>query len=338
MTVVQSPASNESAAAAPPADSIPMPVATEPPRAADPAYLPPLIWTPEVERCTAQAIEWVVSDMPGGTFIGLPLTGKSHFLLYCKKVLPLMLGGSVSHTLWSFMGFLNWNKEDVLRLMMFQSGCRAVHARSYVVLFSRLVDHLLETAQAFGARRFVAFIDEIQELPEPMYQVIRSVTAKVQEEGLCTCTVSVGQVSLSEQVDHLYREGNLRVAGRFFGEAQPFNALTVEEAIAVLANLEGPSRDFTARWFPRLHANGWSLEQIAPHLRRSVLQMSGERGLTREALLPLNYFRPALVRMLRILSARSDRDDGLSEAEVHACLAHQSYARVMHHYVKVSEA
>ncbi len=288
----------------------------------DPLFLPASpIWTPEI-----------VGDMRGGLIKGLPLIGKSHFLLFARKVIPSMLGGGVCVHLWSFLGYACGGKEDVLRSLLLQSGCRAVGARSPAILLARLVDHLASAAHAINASRVLLFVDELQELPIEMYPLLMSITSALQTEGLLPCCISMAQTEIQGRIDELHDQAKLQLIGRFFSQVETYQALSLDDAVETIKNLDS-SQGLTAKWFPELHASGWNLEKLGGPLRESVDLLRAERGLAQQCLLPFSHLRPAIKYMLRTLIQAEDRSKGLTTEQVCDCLVRTGYPAVMHHYI-----
>jgi hypothetical protein len=299
----------------------------------DPLFLPASpIWTPEIDRKVALSIEWIVGDMRGGLIKGLPLIGKSHFLLYARKVIPFMLGGGVCVHLWSFLGYACGGKEDVLRSLLLQSGCRAVGARSPAILLARLVDHLAGAAQAINASRVLLLVDELQELPIEMYPLLMSITSALQTEGLLPCCISMAQTEIQGRIDELHDQAKLQLIGRFFSQVETYQALSLDDTVETIKNLDA-SQGLTAKWFPELHANGWNLEKLGSPLRESVDLLRAERGLAQQCLLPFSHLRPAIKYMLRTLMQAEDGSKGLTTEQVCDCLVRTGYPAVMHHYI-----
>jgi hypothetical protein len=301
----------------------------------DPQYLPStVLWTPEIEKKVATSIEWIVSDMRGGLLKGLPLVGKSHFLIYAKQVIPPLLGGAVSIQHWSFLSYAGGGADEVLRLLMLQSGCRAVNARSPATLHIRLIDHLAERADAVGATRIVMLVDELQRLPAELYPVLMSVTSTLETGRFRPCVISMAQIEMQDQVDDFHEQAKLQVIGRFFAGVETFEALSVEDAIETMKNLEGGNGHFTSRWLPHLHERGWSLEKLGPPLRESMKRLQTEMGLSRPLLLPFNYLRPAMKFMFRMLVHVPECVGGLNADHVYECLRRSGYFPVAQHYVQ----
>lgn len=303
----------------------------------DPQYLPyaPL-WTPVIERNLAMLLEWIVADMRGCLFAGRPLVGKSHFLLYAKRAIPPLLGVAAIQ-LWSFLGYACGSKEEVLRSLLLQSGCRAATPRSPSVLLDRLINHLVGAAQSIGSRRVVLLIDELQELPPDMYPVLMSIVSALQTQGLVPCCISMAQPEIQERIQDLYDQAKLQVIGRFFSQVKRFDALTVAEAIETIRNIDEPDAAFTERWFPHLRDIGWSLGQLGPPLQASIDELRAQKGLPQQVLIPFSHLRPALKFMFRMLANVPECQAGLTKEHVLECLERTGYPQVMHHYIATEE-
>ncbi len=303
----------------------------------DPQYLPyaPL-WTPVIERNLAMLLEWIVADMRGCLFAGRPLVGKSHFLLYAKRAIPPLLGGAVIQ-LWSFLGYACGSKEEVLRSLLLQSGCRAATARSPSVLLDRLINHLVSAAQSIGSRRVVLLIDELQELPPDMYPVLMSIVSGLQTYGLVPCCISMAQPEIQERIQDLHDQAKLQVIGRFFSQVKRFDALTIDEAIETIRNIDAPDAAFTAKWFPHLRDIGWSLDRLGPPLHASIDELRAQKGLAQQVLIPFNHLRPALKFMFRMLANVPECQEGLTKEHVLECLERTGYPQVMHHYIATED-
>lgn len=303
----------------------------------DPQYLPYTpIWTPVIERNLALLLEWIVADMRGCLFVGRPLVGKSHFLLYAKKAIPPLLGGAVIQ-LWSFLAYACGSEEEVLRSLLLQSGCRAATARSPSVLFDRLMNHLVSAAQSIGSRRVVFLIDELQELPPDMYSVLMSIVSGLQTRELVPCCISMAQPEIQDHIQDMHDKPKLQVIGRFFSQVKRFDALTVDEAIETIRNIDEPNAAFTAKWFPHLREIGWSLDQIGPPLHASIDELRAQKGLAQQVLIPFSHLRPALKFMFRMLANVPECQAGLTKEHVIECLERTGYPQVMHHYIATEE-
>ena len=299
----------------------------------DPQYLPyaPL-WTPVIERNLAMLLEWIVADMRGCLFAGRPLVGKSHFLLYAKRAIPPLLGGAVIQ-LWSFLGYACGSKEEVLRSLLLQSGCRAATARSPSVLLDRLINHLVSAAQSIGSRRVVLLIDELQELPPDMYPVLMSIVSGLQTYGLVPCCISMAQPEIQERIQDLHDQAKLQVIGRFFSQVKRFDALTIDEAIETIRNIDAPDAAFTAKWFPHLR----DIDRLGPPLHASIDELWAQKGLAQQVLIPFNHLRPALKFMFRMLANVPECQEGLTKEHVLECLERTGYPQVMHHYIATED-
>ena len=322
---------------APEEEALPGAPAAGAPGGHDPQYLPfaPL-WTPVIERNLAMLLEWIVADMRGCLFAGRPLVGKSHFLLYAKKAIPPLLGGAVIQ-LWSFLGYACGSKEEVLRSLLLQSGCRAATARSPSVLLDRLINHLVSAAQSIGSRRVVLLIDELQELPPDMYPVLMSIVSWLQTHGLVPCCISMAQPEIQERIQDLHDQAKLQVIGRFFSQVKRFDALTVDEAIETIRNIDAPNAAFTEKWFPNLRDIGWSLDRLGPPLQASIDELRAQKGLAQQVLIPFNHLRPALKFMFRMLANVPECQEGLTKEHVLECLERTGYPQVMCHYVATED-
>lgn len=303
----------------------------------DPQYLPytPL-WTPVIERNLAMLLEWIVADMRGCVFAGRSLVGKSHFLLYAKKAIPPLLGGAVIQ-LWSFLGYACGRKEEVLRSLLLQSGCRAATARSPAVLLDRLINHLASAAQSIGSRRVVLLIDELQELPPEMYPVLMSIVSGLQTLGLVPCCISMAKPEIYDRVQDLHDQAELQVIGRFFSQVKRFDALTVDEVIQTIQNLDEPHTAFTDKWFPHLRDSGWTLEKLGPPLQAGIEELRTQKGLAQQVLIPFSHLRPALKFMFRMLANVPECQTGLTKEHVLDCLERTGYPQVMHHYIATED-
>jgi hypothetical protein len=301
----------------------------------DPHYFSTILWSPEIARLLAMLIEWIVSDLRGVLLIGLPLIGKSHFILYAKRLIAPLLGGAVSVQHWSFLQYMGGGADEVLRVMMLQSGCRAVNARSLATLHERLTQHLAERAIAVGANRIVTFVDELHRLPMELYSVVMSVTSALEAQLLRPCMISIAQMEMQDRVDELHEQAQLQLLGRFFSDVQVFNALSVAAAIETITNLEQVDAQFTERWFPTLHEQGWTLGSLAAPFEQAMQRVQEDMGLVRPLLIPFNCLRPAMKSMFRMLSKVPECAQGLSSDHVYECLRRSGYTQVARHYVQV---
>jgi hypothetical protein len=194
-------------------------------------------------------------------------------------------------------------------------------------LLDRLINHLVSAAQSIGSRRVVLLIDELQELPPDMYPVLMSIVSGLQTYGLVPCGISMAQPEIQERIQDLHDQAKLQVIGRFFSQVKRFDALTIDEAIETIRNIDAPDAAFTAKWFPHLRDIGWSLDRLGPPLHASIDELRAQKGLAQQVLIPFNHLRPALKFMFRMLANVPECQEGLTKEHVLECLERTGYPR-----------
>lgn len=273
--------------------------------AADTAdFFPPEpLWTPEINRKVAMVVEWVLCDLPGSHIWGIQRIGKSEFAKYLVHIIPQLLGNSAIAIVWSFLGHKPKKPEDLLRRCLVETECNAIASRVHTVLQQRLVSLVTARCRAVRARRVVLIVDEMQNVPPELYDVLMSITSDLLKEGLLPHVLSIGQPEMCQTVELMHQNKALQTIGRLFPTTEIYYGLSLPDVGELLENMEGEDRFFTNTRFPERAAEGWSIADLATPIGQAVEQMLVDKNLTALPRLPLGYLRPTLNRMFRCLAA-----------------------------------
>lgn len=290
------------------------------------------LWTPEIGRVSGSIAQLMSSGTPGALVWGLQHCGKTYFTKYLADILPLMLRAEVKTFFLDFSGFKIKGVNELLQRCLVCVGSTNIAARDRTALQQRLVTQITKQCESVQAQRALLVVDDVQNIPHVLYEVISSITADLtRQRGIRAYVLSVGQPEMVSSLKLVEDTNFLQIKGRFFPVVVKFRALSMEEVREFLVNMDGPDLAFTRRVFPIRAEASWSIADLAVPIEMALDAIRDGHNLTSRPRLPMRYLSPALSLMFRYLSQSADafvdKDVAVS------CFEGTGFRDVVHHYV-----
>ncbi len=172
--------------------------------------------TRALEACVNAIKQWDDNLLPGGIVFGRQRHGKSFTIEYMMANIILILGRPVPVAL-----LIAWKQNERVSETRFYTELLDAldyefsEAMSFTKLRRRTIGFMEQKARDLGAREFLLFIDEAQELSESAYRYLIKCHNELARRNIRLIVILVGQPNLESIRSNMIDEKKREIVGRF---------------------------------------------------------------------------------------------------------------------------